>query len=133
MNVRRFLLSSALLLVSVPAHAGQAPFAAGAPDQGLTQVLQAAVVGLEAGKPYVLALTSNADGTGEVEPLARFVANPAGAQIVNAVGPIRQIVSPATPAPDERRYLAIMTVEDGKPGRPVQLQQPEMTGSSIER
>jgi YVTN family beta-propeller protein len=102
-------------------------------DQGLTQVLQAAVVGLEAGKPYVLALTSNADGTGEVEPLARFMANPAGAQIVNAVGPIRQIVSPATPTPDERRYLAIMTVEDGKPGRPVQLQQPEMTDSSISR
>src|SRR6266404_5715391 len=61
-------------------------------DQGLTQVLQAAVVGLEPGKPHVLALTSNADGTGQVEPLAQFTTNPVGAQIVNAVGPIRQIV-----------------------------------------
>jgi YVTN family beta-propeller protein len=94
-------------------------------DQGLTQVLQAAAVGLEPGKPYVLALTSNPDGSGEIEPLARFMTNPAGAQIVNAVGPIRQIVSPATPARDERRYLAIMSVENGKPGRPVQLQQPK--------
>src|SRR5262245_32494140 len=102
-------------------------------DQGLTQVLQAAAVGLEPGKPYVLALTSNPDGSGEIEPLARFMTNPAGAQIVNAVGPIRQIVSPATPARDERRYLAIMNVENGKPGRPVQLQQPEMAGSSINR
>jgi oxalate decarboxylase/phosphoglucose isomerase-like protein (cupin superfamily) len=41
--------------------------------------------------------------------------NPAGAQIVNAVGPIRQIVDPATQARDERRYLAVMTVENGKP------------------
>jgi YVTN family beta-propeller protein len=102
-------------------------------DQGLTQVLQAAAVGLEPGKPYVLALTSNPDGSGEIEPLARFMTNPAGAQIVNAVGPIRQILSPATPARDERRYLAIMSVENGKPGRPVQLQQPEMTGPAINR
>jgi hypothetical protein len=58
--------------------------------------------------------------------------NPAGAQIVNAVGPIRQIVSPA-PTRDKRRYLAIMSVENEKPGRPVQLQRPEMTGSSINR
>jgi YVTN family beta-propeller protein len=94
-------------------------------DQGLTQVLQAAAVGLEPGKPYMLALTSNPDGSGEIEPLARFMTNPAGAQIVDAVGPIRQIVSPATPTRDGRRYLAIMSVENGKPGRPVQVQQPK--------
>ena len=41
-------------------------------DQGLTQVLQAAVVGLEPGKPYVLALTSVSNGTGQIELLARF-------------------------------------------------------------
>jgi YVTN family beta-propeller protein len=98
-------------------------------DQGLTQVLQAAVVGLEPGKPHVLALTSNADGTGQVEPLAQFTTNPAGAQIVNAVGPIRQIVDPASEARDERRYLTVMTVENGKPSRPVQLQLSAITRS----
>jgi YVTN family beta-propeller protein len=92
-------------------------------DQGLTQVLQAAVAGLEPTKPYVLVLASNADGTGQIEPLARFMTNPAGAQIVNAVGPIRQIVDPATHAPNERRYLAVMAIENERPGRPVQLQQ----------
>lgn len=102
-------------------------------DQGLTQVLQAAVVGLEPAKRYVLALTTNADGTGAIEPIAQFMTNPAGAQIVNAVGPIRQIVDPTTPARDERRYLAVMTVENGKPGRPVQFQQSETTRSSIAR
>jgi len=98
-------------------------------DQGLTQVLQAAVAGLEVGTPYILALASKPDGTGEIEPLARFMTNAAGAQIVNAVGPIRQIVDPATQARDDRRYLTVMTVENGKPGRPVQLQKSEISRS----
>jgi YVTN family beta-propeller protein len=98
-------------------------------DQGLTQVLQAAVAGLEAGTPYILALASKPDGTGEIEPLARFMTNNAGAQIVNAVGPIRQIVDPATQARDDRRYLTVMTVANGTPGRPVQLQKSEISRS----
>ena len=97
-------------------------------DQGLTQVLQAAVVGLEPAKRYMLALTTNPDGTGTIEPIAQFMTNPAGAQIVNAVGPIRQIVDPATTR-NERRYLAVMTLENGKPGQPVQLQQSTFTRS----
>ncbi|MBW8651234.1 YncE family protein, partial [Klebsiella pneumoniae] len=36
-------------------------------DQGLTQVLQAAVTGLEPKQPYVLALASQADGGGMLE------------------------------------------------------------------
>jgi YVTN family beta-propeller protein len=98
-------------------------------DQGLTQVLQAAVTGLEPGTPYVLALASKPDGTGGIEPLARFMTNPAGAQIVNAVGPIRQIVDPAAQVGDERRYLAVLTFENGKPGRPVQIQKLEISRS----
>jgi hypothetical protein len=101
-------------------------------DQGLTQVLQAAVAGLEPAKPYALALTSNADGTGEIQLLAQFMTNPAGAAVVNAVGPIRQIVDPATQARDERRYLTVMTVENGKPGRPVQLQKSEISRSGVQ-
>jgi YVTN family beta-propeller protein len=101
-------------------------------DQGLTQVLQAAVVGLEPTKPYLLALTTNSDGTGRVEPIAQFMTNSAGAAVVNAVGPIRQIVDPASEGFDLRRYLAIMTLENGAAGRPVQLQQPGLTRSSID-
>jgi YVTN family beta-propeller protein len=98
-------------------------------DQGLTQVLQAAVVGLEASKPYVLALTSNSDGSGQIEPIAQFMTNPAGAAIVNAVGPIRQIVDPNKRTVGDRRYLTVFTSETGRPGRPVQLQQPAITSS----
>jgi YVTN family beta-propeller protein len=132
-NLQPLGLAGAVVHFALAAPGGHNTTTVSLFDQGLTQVLQAAAVGLEPGKPYVLALTSNPDGSGEIEPLARFMTNPAGAQIVDAVGPIRQIVSPATPARDGRRYLAIMSVENGKPGRPVQLQQPEGTGSPIKR
>jgi YVTN family beta-propeller protein len=98
-------------------------------DQGLTQVLQAAVAGLEPGKPYSLALTSNQDGTGQIEPLAQFMTNPAGAQVVNAVGPIRQIIDPEAQTRDERRYLTILPLENGRLGRPAQLQQSTVSKS----
>jgi YVTN family beta-propeller protein len=96
-------------------------------DQGITQVLQAAVAGLEPAKPYVLVLASRQDGSGTNEPLVDFMTNPAGAAVVSAVGPIRQIVQPDAPSQDERRYLAIFSVEDGKLGRPVQLQRSEIS------
>src|SRR5207253_7841794 len=74
-------------------------------DQGLTQVLQAAVTGLEPKKPYVLALSTDPGGGGTLEPLAGFMTNPAGASVVNALGPIRQIVQGGGATP--RRYLVI--------------------------
>jgi len=90
-------------------------------EQGLTQVLQAAVTGLEAKKPYVLALSSDPKGAAGLEPLAGFMTNPAGAAIVNAVGPIRQIVQATGPTP--RRYLVIASGTPASPGAPVQFQQ----------
>ena len=74
-------------------------------DQGLIQVLQASVTGLEPKQKYVLALAERADGSGALQPLAAFMTNPAGSAIVDATGPIRQIVR-STDAP-ERRYLVI--------------------------
>jgi len=90
-------------------------------DQGLTQVLQAAVTGLEPKKPYVLALSSDPKGAGQLEPLAAFMTNPAGAQIVDAVGPIRQVVQTSDPTP--RRYLVIAAGTPTSIGTPVQVQQ----------
>jgi len=89
-------------------------------DQGLSQVLQAAVTGLEPKQPYVLALATQANGGGRTEPLAAFVTNPAGAAIVNAVGPIRQIVQ--SDVKPQRRYLVIVPSAGGTLGKPVQLQ-----------
>lgn len=89
-------------------------------NQGLTQVLQAAVAGLDPKKPYVLALSEKADGSGQLQALATFMTNPAGSAIVNAVGPIRQIVE--AKHKDEKRYLVVTTAVDGKSGEVVQVQ-----------
>src|SRR5207302_5824405 len=51
-------------------------------DQGLVQMVQAAVTGLPPKQPFVLALSDDPKGGGRLEPLAGFVTNPAGAAIV---------------------------------------------------
>jgi YVTN family beta-propeller protein len=91
-------------------------------EQGLSQVLQASVTGLHPGKPYLLALAEQPDGGGALQPLSSFMTNPAGSAIVNAVGPIRQLVQGEHDAP--RRYLVIAANEGGKPGAVQQVQQP---------
>jgi YVTN family beta-propeller protein len=90
-------------------------------DQGLTQVVQAAVTGLEPKKPYVLALSADATGAGPLQALAGFTTNPAGAAVVDAVGPIRQLVQGEGPVP--RRYLLIVGGTPVSIGAPVQVQQ----------
>jgi YVTN family beta-propeller protein len=82
-------------------------------DQGLTQVLQAAVTGLQPKQPYVLALSDQRDHASALQPLANFTTNPAGAAIVNALGPIRQIVKPDAAA--SRRYLMIVAADGNTP------------------
>jgi YVTN family beta-propeller protein len=91
-------------------------------DQGLLQVLQASVTGLLPKQPHVLALATRPDGSGPLEPLAAFNSNPAGAAIVNAVGPIRQIVQSEDAA--ARRYLVIVPGTPAQLGTPVQIQTP---------
>jgi YVTN family beta-propeller protein len=91
-------------------------------DQGLIQVLQASVTGLEPAHPYVLALSLNPDGDGVLEPLAAFATNPAGSAIVNALGPIRQIVQGEDKV--QRRYLVIVPGTADQLGAPVQVQVP---------
>ena len=95
-------------------------------EQGLAQVLQAAVTGLEPKQSYILALAEHADGSGPIEPLANFVTNPAGAAIVNAVGPIRQLVQQSAEAP--RRYLVIATGSTRQGNSIVQVQADDEIG-----
>ena len=89
-------------------------------NQGLIDLLEAAVTGLQPKSPYLLALAGNADGSGRLEPVASFTTNPAGAAIVVAVGPLRKVVETTDGSP--RRYLVIAPVQGGKPGAPVQIQ-----------
>jgi len=89
--------------ITLAAPGGGEPTSVSLFDQGLIQVLQAAVTGLKPGKP-----------------LAAFTTNPAGAAVVDAIGPIRQIVRASTPA--ERRYLVIAAGTPAQPGPVVQTQ-----------
>jgi len=84
------------------------------------QILQAAVTGLPPKQPFVLALSDDPQGTGRLETLAGFMTNPAGAAIVNTVGPIRQVMQGDGAAP--KRYLVIATGTPAQPGELVQVQ-----------
>ncbi len=99
---------------------GKAPTSVSLFDQGLIQILQASVTELEPKQKYVLALAEHADGSGPLQPLAAFMTNPAGSAIVNATGPIRQIVN--DPATSQRRYLVIAPGDATKFGEVVQVQ-----------
>ncbi len=102
------------------ARGEKAPTSISLSDQGLVQVLEASVTGLEPGQPYVLALSSEPSGAGVLQPLQSFKTNPAGAAIVNAIGPIRQVVRGEDKI--QRRYLVIVPGTVGKLGAPVQVQ-----------
>lgn len=88
-------------------------------DQGLVQVVQAAVTGVAPGENYFLALADAPQG-GHIEPLAKFKSNPAGSAIVNAAGPIRQLVADA-PA-GQRRWLVVTEDTGTAPGKILQTQ-----------
>jgi DNA-binding beta-propeller fold protein YncE len=113
-------LSTQLWLAPPGQKPDMAPTSVSLSDQGLVQVLEASVTGLEPGKPYVLALSNEASGTGVLQPLQGFTTNPAGSAIVNAIGPIRQIVRSEDKI--QRRYLVIAPGTAGNLGAPVQIQ-----------
>jgi YVTN family beta-propeller protein len=111
-----------LILTSI-SDPGGAPTSVSLFDQGLVQVLQASVTGLAPKQPYILALSAKPDGSGAIEPLASFITNPAGSAIVDAIGPIRQIVEASDAAP--RRYLVIAEGKAAQIGSVVQVQKAE--------
>ena len=109
-----------LALAASAAETSNAPTSVSLFDQGLIQVLEAAVSGLQPKQPYVLALAEKPDGTGALQPLQSFMTNPAGAAIVNAIGPIRPLVE--TDMKAQRRYLVIVPAIGTTLGAPVQVQ-----------
>jgi YVTN family beta-propeller protein len=113
--------SEQLQLAPPGAKAGEkAPTSVSLSDQGLVQVLEAAVTGLDPGKPYLLALSYEPSGVGTLESLQGFMTNPAGSAIVNAIGPIRQVVHGEDKV--RRRYLVIAPGTAEIHGGPVQVQ-----------
>jgi hypothetical protein len=113
-------LSLVPLVHGKPMTGQRAPTTVSLFDQGLVQVLQAAVTGLVPMHPYVLALSRDPNGGGVLQPLEAFTTNQAGAAIVNTVGPIRQVVQAENKV--SRRYLVIVPGTAQQHGTPVQVQ-----------
>jgi hypothetical protein len=65
-------------------------------------------------------LSAHPDGSGTLEGLSGFMTNPAGAAIVNAIGPIRQVVRGEGQM--TRRYLVIAPGTATEHRAPVQVQ-----------
>jgi len=105
---------------SAGAGSEEAPTSVSLFDQGLIQVLQASVTGLQPKQPYIVALAHEPNGEGALEPLAAFMTNPAGSAIVNATGAIRQVVHGEDNI--RRRYLVIAEGHPDRPGPVVQVQ-----------
>ncbi len=82
---------------------------------GPLDLLQAAVSGLKPGQMYTLWLaTSRSEPFGKKEPLATFKTNVAGAQIVQTIGPLRQVLTrPADGAAEQekKRFLLVTAVD----------------------
>jgi YVTN family beta-propeller protein len=91
-------------------------------DQGIVQVLQAAVTGLDPAKSYVLALSRNALGTPPFQALAAFRSGPAGTAIVSTIGPLRDLVQGTVDGSE--RYLVIVEGTIAEPGKVVLIQGP---------
>jgi YVTN family beta-propeller protein len=79
-------------------------------DQGLIDLLEAAVTGLEPKQSYVVALAANADGSGTLEPIARFTAGADGGAIPVTIGPLRAALAGNDQA--TRRFLVIARADD---------------------
>jgi DNA-binding beta-propeller fold protein YncE len=89
--------------------------------QGPLDLLEAAVTGLQPNTSYTLGYAPDIeDPRDNFQPLSAFTTNAAGAQIVESIGPLRQVVA-GTPRPEDRRFLAIVPAGDTQPVQ-VQLQ-----------
>jgi YVTN family beta-propeller protein len=115
-------LAAHLTMGPSDAKPANAPTTVTVNNQGLLDLLQAAVTGLQPKTEYELALTElRTSPYGKLEPLVKFSTNPAGAAIVNTLGPLRGFV--AGPADEsERRYRVIIPARAGGDVQPVQVQ-----------
>jgi YVTN family beta-propeller protein len=82
---------------------------------GLLDLVQVAAVGLTPGSEYQVYLAeSDHPPYGKLEPLAAFKTNPAGAAIVQAIGPLKTLAagSGASAGMPSRRFLLVSELKD---------------------
>jgi len=85
-------------------------------DLGALDLLQVAVSGLKPGQKYTLWLVESRTAPfGHKEALVSFQANPSGAQIVQAIGPLRTVLTSTGEQPAQKRFLMISQTDDNLP------------------
>ena len=90
--------------------------------QGPIDLLEAAVTGLQPMTSYTLGYAPDPQIPDQnFQPLSTFMTNAAGAQIVESIGPLRQVVA-GTSQPEDRRSLVIVPANDAAQPAQVQLQ-----------
>lgn len=115
-------LSAHLVLEAPGASAKQPVTTVTVNNQGLIDLLEAAVTGLEPKSLYQLALAESPNVPyGKLQPLSNFMTDATGAKVVTTIGPLRQVVADHAGA-SIRCYLVIVPIRDGVAGMPVQVQ-----------
>jgi hypothetical protein len=85
-------------------------------DLASVDLLQAAFSGLNPGQNYVLWLVDARTAPfGHKEALVTFKANLAGAQIAQAIGPLRRVLAPNTPEHAQPRFLLLTQTDSDVP------------------
>lgn len=85
-------------------------------DLGTLDLLQAAVSGLKPGQKYTLWLVESRTAPfGHKEALVSFQANPAGAQVVQTIGPLRKVLTSDDKQPAQTRFLMIAQTDSDLP------------------
>ncbi|MCW8308731.1 MULTISPECIES: YncE family protein [Acidiphilium] len=106
-------------------------------DQGLIDLVEAAVTGLKPKAKYQLALAGKATAPwGAITPLMNFKSNPAGAAIVTAFTPLKTIVRPHgqdEPKDTQQRYLIVRPINASGPGLPVEAQLSNVHAISVDQ
>jgi hypothetical protein len=92
-------------------------------NQGPLDLLEAAVTGLDPNAGYTIGLVPDLNGSNQnFQPLASFQTNAAGAQIVESLGPLRQIVASSQQAQDQREDQRFLEIVPTGGTQPVQVQ-----------
>ncbi|MCW2915882.1 MAG: hypothetical protein JWN52_3950 [Actinomycetia bacterium] len=104
------------LTLVAPSGTGRGHATVSVNSLGPLDLVQAAVSGLEPGKKYTLWLaTSRTAPFGPKEALTTFPTNLAGAQVAQAIGPLREVLTPATANRDHQRFLMVTPADSDTP------------------
>ena len=85
---------------------------------GVIDLLEIAVAGLQPGQEYELCLVDSlTKPDGSRIALAKFAANPSGAAVAQAIGPLRTVVAAGSAAgkQSEQRYLVLIAIGSDQP------------------